>query len=480
MAGCLTRAGADAVGPMEPLGRVAFRGGSLTTAAATPHRGSKRVAVLAGQGRAFFSSHLWCGKRLRIVIIRHHAAGGLAAETRTHSTVACRTRVTIRLKGLASLQTGWWWHDYFSIPQPRAPLAESDQHVDPTTGTGKAIARTPTNAALSTLFIVFALAREHSDQVWASTEYTIWDCVVRVLPFPQRHLLKASSGEILYQVSSKVYSLDFSGEANFLVKDDEIKVAPVGDIMRNDRLRPSEEMIDIATCTYSCAHAASVLQSTRATCPLQACWRGGAAGGMVRRSIGLPAACPYGRRDGGLAAVDRRLRTPPGVHDLGQRATACGGEAEATPGNVSVVEQPLSLKAEVDAHDAQRNQPFTAAAVGGSVQPEELLVTRTDIEAGRESGASPLDLTVMCLHLPPAPASGGPRKSTGHLCHPGGHRQPRAGAPLRGARCCQRPRRGPDGRRDLRVLAALSGPPLHSGPASARALPHFHVAGDVL
>lgn len=56
------------------------------------------------------------------------------------NTVVHRMRASLKPAHLLGVMSWYLWYDYFSVPQPDAPEAESDQHTDITNDLGRAVA----------------------------------------------------------------------------------------------------------------------------------------------------------------------------------------------------------------------------------------------------------------------------------------------------------------------------------------------------
>lgn len=77
--------------------------------------------------------------------------------------MSSRSRLFTRPWHLCSVMAWHMWYDYFSIPQPDAPGAESDQHTDRASDLGRAVASLPRYVCACEYFFVLAPTVAHED-----------------------------------------------------------------------------------------------------------------------------------------------------------------------------------------------------------------------------------------------------------------------------------------------------------------------------
>lgn len=159
----------------------------LSMLEAQPHQVLKSQGLLRDfdtllETVSVFVSHQWCSSRhpdprmrqLRVLqgVFRKAMEGALQVKLDMFATFVYRLKVSVCARDFKGVQSWTMWYDYFSVPQPEAPMAESTQHGDLTADLGKAVASLPVYVQKCTHFFILAPFVRHEDG--RLIDYTSW------------------------------------------------------------------------------------------------------------------------------------------------------------------------------------------------------------------------------------------------------------------------------------------------------------------
>lgn len=198
-----------------------------------------------------FVSHQWCGKRhpdpkfaqLHILqgVIRRVISGTLRVHVDLHSAIVYKLKPTLNQDHLQDLAAGCLWYDYFSVPQPAAPEAESSQHTDLSDALGLAVASLAAYVDRCRFFLILAPCVAHEEGhlvnylTWKSRGWCRFERMARVLSVDATMLLVRHVGGV-YQVGAQDYLTDPVGWGEFTVKQDRANLAPKVEGMLREKL----------------------------------------------------------------------------------------------------------------------------------------------------------------------------------------------------------------------------------------------------
>lgn len=389
---------------------------------AKPHQVLKEEGLvmefLASQ-TGVFVSHQWCGRmhadpgfeQLRVLqgVLTRASDGRVKVVADFFSAVHFSSKSGFRPANFRGAASWVMWHDYFSVPQPGAPQAESTQHAD--------------------------LAKGHllDYTTWKTRGWCRFERLSRSLSTHNGAMLLVTRSDTLMELGWQDYLMEPVGRGGFSVEGDKASLSPIVQRHLASKLRRISSAHQYEDCRHMISWCVSLLEglpgaSVEGVVPqafkrLSASSMGTEAGRMdmvwsskdrarrlcpQRRGVCArwQGVCPYlvaaglgdvhmlhslidGRADIGQAAARDR---PVVFYQAGQRAI----HIAALHGHTAAITALLDLRASVMALDRRALAPLTLSAFSGSVAAAQaLLHRRARIDAECRLGLRTLDYAAM-------------------------------------------------------------------------------------
>lgn len=242
---------------------------------ARPHQVLKDEGVVmrfatAGATPAVFISHQWCGRmhadphfrQLRVLqaIFKRAAAGNVRMGADFFGAVLFNSRASVRPADLQDAMSWVMWYDYFSVPQPDAPEAESSQHANLASDLGRAVASLASYIDKCKFFFVLAPVVEHDFghlldySTWRTRGWCRFERLVRQLSKKSGPMLLVRRPDTIVEIGAQDYLLDPVGRGDFsVVADKETLSVTVQRLLAGRLLLLSAQKRDevVASCVVS-------------------------------------------------------------------------------------------------------------------------------------------------------------------------------------------------------------------------------------
>lgn len=406
---------------------------------AEPHQALRARGVAAPYNSeaaaAIFVSHQWCGLRhpdpdfaqLRVLqdAIRRAAAGKLVLSMDFLSRLAHGAKVTVKAADLCHVLAMFIWYDYFSVPQPKDPTAQGNQHMDQHQGLGRAVLSLAAYVECSTYFFVLAPPVLHQSngsivdyRSWKSRGWCRLERAARAQSVGATSMVLLERPDTAFLIGPREYLLDAVGEGSFSVEEDKARCAEVvGKLMvsKSVRLLREDKLHDFRRLSSLRQMMLRGLPMDWRESSMHASWASATrdpvdAFLLVHRlssptaragpTTPLLLASVLGDEDlvrgllGRRASTEERERRNEAAYALPRGARPL--TLAARGGHLAVVQVLMEHRADVNARTAIGVGPLmTASAVGSVACISALLEGRADMRARNRMGLGALELAII-------------------------------------------------------------------------------------
>lgn len=384
---------------------------------------------------AAFISHQWCGRfhadphfrQLGMLqkVFRNAMCNKLVVETDIVSRLYFGVKHTNFHTDLLRSSSQWFiWYDFFSVPQPFAPVAESTQHCDLQGALGKAVASLAAYVANCKIFIVLAPSIQHDERfiidyhTWKSRGWCRLERLARVLSSrAELGMLLVDRGDTVFEIGAAEWLFDPVGQGCFTVESDKERVGETARRLLENRLHnywAEDELVEfrrLMALRSQLLHGLPI-DPEKVLPPSMASIATGSAGSFLKqycfaspteRSGGtcplLLAACA-----GNTSAITAFIQAKADIHSSEQRADpahviSIGTQAvhhAAWNGHIGAMLTLLEHRARVDSPDSRGVCPLHCAAFRGDATMIRLLLEhRANINSRDSVGISPMLVAVL-------------------------------------------------------------------------------------
>lgn len=363
---------------------------------------------------AVFVSHQWCSRmhadphfaQLRILQAAFKSAScrTLKVSADIFNTVVFSSKAHVRPADLRDVMSWVMWYDYFSVPQPDAPQAESSQHADTASDLGRAVASLSSYIDRCKFFFVLAPIVAHDGghfldyTTWKTRGWCRFERLARQLSSESGPMLLVARPDAVFEIGAQDYLMEPVGRGGFSVEADKATLSPTVQRLLASKLRrllAARSYEDSRHLTSWCSALLDGLH--RASWEAVVLARG--AGPAPDAGRGCPLLVPAGLGD--AAALARRLDAGAGVREAAWKdrpeffyqAGQQPIHVAAHRGHAAAIAVLLERRAEVDARDRRAQTPLSLAAAAGSAAAALLLLERgARVEARLGVGSTALDM----------------------------------------------------------------------------------------